>query len=312
MYDQPRYDVQSESSFFSDKRTMRPAVEGAVSREMETDPRLVKGRLEDNSGYVLTIPQESVASFGGMDPMLKRGKERYGIYCTPCHDGTGNGKGAVTARAQAGGAAAFLPPTFHQDRLRHMPDGQLYATVENGKSNMPPYGQMLSVHDRWAIVAYVRALQLANPRLGDEKPDDPTATVQAPAPVPAHHVEVKADRVVIDHKIHFADGSAVIEADSNDLLAEIAAVLIANPQILKMEIQGHSSAGGAADVNLRLSEARANAVRDALVQRKVPGSVVLAKGYGSSKPLVTPEATDDDKEKNRRVEFVILETKANK
>ena len=66
--------------------------------------------------------------------------------------------------AVAVGAAAFVPPTFHQDRIRHMPDGQLFATISNGKSNMPPYAMQIQPDDRWAIVAYVRALQVAQPK----------------------------------------------------------------------------------------------------------------------------------------------------
>jgi mono/diheme cytochrome c family protein len=166
MYDQPKYDIQEESSFFSDHRTMRPLVEGVVATEEEIDPRLAQGRLEDQSGYVLTIPAEIVndPKFGGMDKLVARGQARYGIYCAPCHDGTGSGNGLVRKRANAGGATAFVPPTFHQDRIRHMPDGQLFATISNGKNNMPPYAMQIPVTDRWAIVAYVRALQIAQPK----------------------------------------------------------------------------------------------------------------------------------------------------
>jgi hypothetical protein len=166
MYDQPKYDIQEESTFFADHRTMRPLVEGVVSQEEETDPRLAQGRLEDQSGYVLAIPTEVVnhPSVGGMEHLVARGQARYGIYCTPCHDGTGSGNGLVRKRANAGGATAFVPPTFHQDRIRHMPDGQLFATITNGKNNMPPYAMQIPVLDRWAIVAYVRALQIAQPK----------------------------------------------------------------------------------------------------------------------------------------------------
>lgn len=164
MYDQPKYDIQEESTFFADHRTMRPLVEGVVSRDEEVDPRIGQGRLEDQTGYVLEIPKEVVTSLGGMDKMLSRGKARYGVYCTPCHDSTGSGNGLVKKRAVAGGATAFVPPSFHQDRLRHMPDGQIFATISNGKSNMPPYAMQIPVHDRWAIVAYVRALQVAQPK----------------------------------------------------------------------------------------------------------------------------------------------------
>ena len=169
MYDQPKYDIQEPSEFFADHRAMRPLVEGVISREEDVDPRLAQGRLEDQSGYVLTIPTEVVndPKFGGMEKLVARGQARYGVYCTPCHDGTGSGNGLVKKRAVAGGATAFAPPTFHQDRIRHMPDGQLFATITNGKNNLPPYAMQIPVTDRWAIVAYVRALQIARP-LGTE------------------------------------------------------------------------------------------------------------------------------------------------
>lgn len=167
MYDQPKYESQEESAFFSDHRTMRPLVDGVISTEEEIDPRIAQGRLEDQSGYVLTIPAEVVSDpkSGGIEKMAERGRARYGIYCAPCHDGTGNGNGLVKKRAVASGAAAFVPPTFHQDRIRHMPDGQLFATITNGKNNMPPYAMQIPVSDRWAIVAYVRALQIAQPKV---------------------------------------------------------------------------------------------------------------------------------------------------
>lgn len=164
MYDQPKYDIQEESHFFADHRTMRPLVEGVISREQEIEPLLATGRLEDQTGYALSIPPEIVGRFGGAEAMLARGRSRYEIYCVPCHDGIGQGNGLVKQRAVAGGAAAFVPPSFHQDRIRHMPDGQLFATISNGKGNMPPYAMQLPVNDRWAIVSYVRALQIAQPK----------------------------------------------------------------------------------------------------------------------------------------------------
>jgi mono/diheme cytochrome c family protein len=167
MYDQPKYDIQEESDFegFSDHRTMRPLPEGVVAADQETNPEIAFGRLEDESGYVMTIPPAVAQRFGGAEQMVARGKERFHIYCSPCHDNTGSGEGLVKRRAVAGGAAAFAPPTFHQDRLRHAPDGQIFATITNGKSNMPPYAMQIKVDDRWAIVSYVRALQVAGPKM---------------------------------------------------------------------------------------------------------------------------------------------------
>lgn len=174
MFDQPRYDMQEESNFFPDHRTMRPLVDGVVAHDQDTDPQVAAGRLDDESGYVLEIPKVVVSRNGGMAALLERGKARYGIYCTPCHDSTGSGDGLAKQRAVASGAAAFVPPTFHQDRLRHMPDGQLFATITNGKSNMPPYAMQIKVDDRWAIVSYVRALQVANPKLANQPAPAPT------------------------------------------------------------------------------------------------------------------------------------------
>jgi mono/diheme cytochrome c family protein len=168
MYDQPRYNIQGESGYFSDHRNMRPPVMGAVAREREIDPEVATGRLVDDSGYVLAIPKPVIAGFGGMDKLLVRGKDRYGIYCTPCHDATGSGNGEVAAHAVATGAAVMKPPTYHQDRLRHAPDGQLFATISNGLRNMPSYAFQIPNRDRWAIVGYVRALQVSQASVGEQ------------------------------------------------------------------------------------------------------------------------------------------------
>jgi mono/diheme cytochrome c family protein len=159
MFDQDRYDPQAETTLFTDKRTMRMPVAGTVPRERELDPELGAGRLADDSGYALEAPAAVVQRLGGAESMLDRGEERYGIYCAPCHDGTGAGQGTVVTRAKAPWQPP--PPTFHQDRIRQMPDGQLFATITHGVRLMPSYGGRIPVDDRWAIVSYVRALQLS-------------------------------------------------------------------------------------------------------------------------------------------------------
>jgi mono/diheme cytochrome c family protein len=103
----------------------------------------------------MTIPQQVVSDFGGMDKVVNRGQQRFNIYCAPCHDMTGSGKGMVVQRGMA------PPPTFHDDRIRHMPDGQMFATISHGVRNMPPYNYSIPVNDRWAIVSYVRALEIS-------------------------------------------------------------------------------------------------------------------------------------------------------
>jgi cytochrome c553 len=164
MWNQPRYANQGRSAFFTDGRMLRPQPLGTVAREMETDARLETGREEDGTTYVLMIPEEIGGRFGGQEPMLRRGEERFNIYCAPCHGRTGDGKGIMVARG------LLAPPSYHQDRLRHIPDGQLFTTITNGIRNMPGYYAQIPTDDRWAIVAYVRALQLSQANVPVEAP----------------------------------------------------------------------------------------------------------------------------------------------
>ena len=161
MYNQPRYDTQERQPFFADQRSMRPQVEGTVSREMRKGYPRATGLKAQSGEYMDIVPKQVIASFGTPEATMARGQERYNIFCAPCHSVSGDGKGMVSRRAAALGAAGLIAPSFHDDRLRHIPDGQLFATITNGLRNMPSYAHNLPVNDRWAIVEYVRALQLS-------------------------------------------------------------------------------------------------------------------------------------------------------
>ncbi|MBW1832996.1 MAG: cytochrome c [Deltaproteobacteria bacterium] len=161
MYNQPRYDTQERQPFFADQRSMRPQVAGTVSREMTKGFAHATGLSAQSKAYIDEVPRVIIAEFGTREAIMARGQDRYDIYCAPCHSFSGDGKGMVSRRAAALGAAALVAPTFHDDRLRHIPDGQLFATITNGVRNMPSYAHNLPVNDRWAIVQYVRALQLS-------------------------------------------------------------------------------------------------------------------------------------------------------
>jgi mono/diheme cytochrome c family protein len=161
MYNQPRYDTQERQPFFADQRSMRPEVENTVARETEMVLVWTTGRSVQGDAWLMEVPPQIVARAGGAKPFLDRGKQRYNIYCATCHSVSGDGKGMVSRRAASLGAAGLVAPTFHDDRLRHIPDGQLFATITNGVRNMPAYAHNIPVDDRWAIVHYVRALQLS-------------------------------------------------------------------------------------------------------------------------------------------------------
>ncbi|HKP55501.1 MAG TPA: cytochrome c [Polyangiales bacterium] len=155
MYHQQRYNPQARSAFFEDGRTMRKPVEHTFSREMIIDAEIANGEFPDGSGYVLTTPNNVIVALGGPDAAVHRGQERYNIYCRPCHDEAGTGKGTAVKRGMA------APPSLHEERIRKAPDGQLFATISNGVRNMPAYSYSIPVHDRWAIVNYVRALEVS-------------------------------------------------------------------------------------------------------------------------------------------------------
>ncbi len=157
MHEQPRFDPQERSAYFQDERTMRPPVANTVPREAVVDSAIADG-VSDDGRYVQSIPDAVIAGAGGMEALVERGQNRFDIYCVPCHGGLGDGTGMVPT---VSGVAAITPPTFHDDRIRHMPDGQMFLTITRGIRNMPSYAGQVPVRDRWAIVAYVRALQLA-------------------------------------------------------------------------------------------------------------------------------------------------------
>ncbi len=164
MDQQPKYEPQERNPFFNDNRAMRSPVPGTVARgTLETDSGYFTGT--DEQGNMLTVIPEPITM-----PMLKRGQERYNIYCSPCHSRVGDGKGVMVKRGY------IPPPSFHADRLRTVNDGHLFDVILNGIRNMPSYRSQLAVRDSWAITAYVRALQHSqNARLSDipkEKRDE--------------------------------------------------------------------------------------------------------------------------------------------
>ncbi len=122
-------------------------------------------------------------------------------------------------------------------------------------------------------------------------------------------VKVENSHITITEKIQFADAKADILPASNSLLDEIASVIKAHTEIKKIRVEGHSSSEGKAAFNTKLSDDRAKAVAAALVTRGVDKSVLTAKGFGSSQPLEKPDDTEEKRERNRRVDFVITDPK---
>jgi cytochrome c len=160
MDNQPKYKPQSESPFFADGATMRRPVAGAVARgQLHADAVLFTGK--DSSGnYVRLIPVIVDMT------SLQRGRQRFDIYCSPCHSRAGDGRGIMTTRGYV------PPPSFHEERLLAMPEGQIFDVITNGVRNMPSYRHQIPPEDRWAIVAYLRALQRSRQATIDDIPEE--------------------------------------------------------------------------------------------------------------------------------------------
>lgn len=170
MYDQPRYKPLASSSFFADGRTSRPLPEGTVARGwLKEDIRLNEGKEGMRLTAALPMPLTK--------ELLARGQERFNIFCSPCHDRTGGGRGMVVRRGYQ------PPPSFHQERLRDAPVGHFFDVISNGLGAMPDYASQIEVADRWAIAAYVKALQLSqNAPLSDVPEEKRSELAAAPAP----------------------------------------------------------------------------------------------------------------------------------
>jgi len=148
MHMQPRYNSLDASAFFDDGRSARPAVPGTVARgNLRINSHLYTGKV--NGVVVDAFP------FPVTRQVLERGRERYNIYCTPCHDEVGTGHGMIVRRGFP------PPPSYHSDRLRTAPAGHYFDVMTNGFGAMRSYADRVSPQDRWAIVAYIRALQLS-------------------------------------------------------------------------------------------------------------------------------------------------------
>ncbi len=159
MHDQPRFEPLEGSTFFQDGRASRPLVEGTVARgQLHLDEHLYTGKVVGE--FAKTFPFEISKE------VLERGQQRYNIYCSPCHDKVGGGQGMIVQRGFR------PPPSYHIDRLRDAPPGYFFDVITNGFGAMYSYSDRISPKDRWAIIAYIRVLQLSQNATIDDVPEE--------------------------------------------------------------------------------------------------------------------------------------------
>ena len=174
MGQQPKYDPLEPSAFFADGMSARPRIPGTVARgELAGDPYFETGKIngQPGDGFPMAVTAE----------VMNRGENRFNVYCAQCHGRLGDGNGMIPARGFR------RPPSFQTETLLAARPGHFFDVITNGFGAMPPYRTMIPAEDRWAIVAYIRALQLSqSATINDVPPAHRAQLSGAPAPSPAH------------------------------------------------------------------------------------------------------------------------------
>jgi cytochrome c len=169
MADQPRYEPLQRSTFFGDERSARLPVPDTVARgHLDADTAFFTGKSGDTPVGTLPFPLTR--------ELLQRGQERFEVFCAPCHDRTGSGNGMIVQRGYR------RPPSYHIDRLRQAPIGHFFDVMTHGFGSMPDYADQVPPRDRWAIAAYIRALQLGQDATLADVPPPERQRLQAEKP----------------------------------------------------------------------------------------------------------------------------------
>ena len=183
MHDQAKAETFEASDFFADGRTARPVQPGTVARgQLQLDDHLHTGKVQGRHAETFPFPITAA--------VLRRGQERFNIYCSPCHGRLADGNGMIVQRGFR------KPSSFHEDRLRQAPPGYFFDVITNGFGTMYDYSDRIAPPDRWAVAAYIRALQLSqNATLEDVPADQRAGVATRPAPPrgPTAHERNAAD-----------------------------------------------------------------------------------------------------------------------
>ena len=193
MQDQPKYRPQRPSEFFADGRSERQPVEGTIARgTLDEDTAFYEGKDaagKDIEAFPIAVDKT----------VIVRGQQRYDVYCSPCHGRIGNGLGMVVRRGFK------QPPSYHIDRLRTAPVGHFYDVISNGYGAMLNYASQVQPRDRWAIVAYIRALQYSENANINDLPQEARARVPAAGAVSAFQSAAQANEPITPSDPDFQD-----------------------------------------------------------------------------------------------------------
>jgi len=172
MHDAAKYEPLEKSPFFKDQRASRQLIPGTIARgQLKEDKLLFTGKNGDAISDTFPFPVTA--------GVLARGRERFNIYCTPCHSRIGDGNGMIAQRGYK------HPPSFHDERLRAMVPGYFFQVMTNGFGVMPSYSLQVAAEDRWAIAAYIKALQLSHHASVQDLTSEERVRLDTPEPEPA-------------------------------------------------------------------------------------------------------------------------------
>jgi hypothetical protein len=172
MHDAPRYEPFEEATFFTDGRSARLLVANTVARgHLKADEHFYTGRVNGQLAADFPMPVTM--------EVMTRGQERFNVFCSPCHGSTGEGIGMIVQRGFR------QPPSYHEERLVNAPPGHFFDVMTNGFGAMPDYTAQVPVPDRWAIAAYIKALQFSRRATIADVPADRTAQLESAPPAPA-------------------------------------------------------------------------------------------------------------------------------
>jgi mono/diheme cytochrome c family protein len=180
MHDAPRYEPLEASTFFANGSSARPFVANTVARgTLRQDEHLYQGKINGQLADAFPMPVTA--------DVMARGQERYNVFCSPCHGRSGQGNGVVVQRGFR------APPSYHEERLRTAPAGYFFDVMTNGFGAMQDYASQVSVADRWAIAAYIRALQLSQRATIDDVPADRRGDLDRPVRAPGGAAGAEAE-----------------------------------------------------------------------------------------------------------------------
>lgn len=301
---------------FEDGKVARKPAPGTIARGQQPYPY-----LNDENGYESSVnysnPYTRNITNGQISKdVLDVGKEKYEIYCGVCHGEKGQGAGSITV-AKNGPYAGV--PNYFADVYLEMPEGKMFHSVHYGRNDMGSYASQLTKDERWKVISYIKSMQQKHVQNGkgldkagalyyvrgqkDRIPRSPATGEYLSSKLASVDKLEKGKKMVLDN-VFFSTGSADLRSESFYELSMLGNILAQNPKAA-VEISGHTDSDGDEMANLQLSESRAQAVFNYLMDNGVSGRQISFKGYGENRPAAAND-TPENKQKNRRVEFEVI------